>query len=179
MRPLPSAGVALYRREGWREGGRKRAGDDGKVKEAKQGSHLFRLPIVPRAPSIFDFWYCYWDTQQEPLRRRELCAQRNQKLILELAQPNKVNITTTLPLIQTDFFWVTWVLHIVVLADKGRRVWPGFLSFLQLEVQRIHRCWLPLICRSARYSRISDHWSCFDLLTHRLAFTRTPFTWKL
>jgi len=67
----------------------------------------------------------------------------------------------------------------VVLADKGLSVWPGFLSFLQLEVQRVHRCWLPLICRSARYSRISDHWSCFDLLTHRLAFTRTPFTWKL
>ena len=40
MRPLLSAGVALYRREGWREGERKRAGDDGKVKEAKQGSHL-------------------------------------------------------------------------------------------------------------------------------------------
>ena len=32
MRPLPSAEVALYRREGWREGERKRAGDDGKVR---------------------------------------------------------------------------------------------------------------------------------------------------
>ena len=53
MRPLPSAGVALYRREGWREGERKRAGDDGKVKEAKQ-----RLPPFPsfyRPPRAFYF----------------------------------------------------------------------------------------------------------------------------
>ena len=35
MRPLPSAEVALYRREGWRDGGKKARGDDGKVKEAK------------------------------------------------------------------------------------------------------------------------------------------------
>ena len=88
MRPLPSAGVALYRREGWREGERKRAGDDGKVKEAKQ-----RLPPFPssyRPPhafylSIIDSFI--WGTQRKPLRRRELCAQRSQKLILQLAQP--------------------------------------------------------------------------------------------
>ena len=82
MRPLLSAGVALYRREGWREGERKRAGDDGKVKEAKQGSHLSPLPIVPRALSICQLLIFLFGipSAREPLRRRELCAQRNQKL---------------------------------------------------------------------------------------------------
>jgi len=61
----------LYRREGWREEKRKRAGDDGKGKEIREkerkkkkfgailnalygkDSRPFPLPIVPRALSVF------------------------------------------------------------------------------------------------------------------------------
>ena len=49
---LSSAEASLYRREGWREGKRKRAGDDGKGKETKR---LFPPPIAPCALSIFRF----------------------------------------------------------------------------------------------------------------------------
>ena len=47
---LSSAEASLNRREGWREGKRKRARDDGKGKEK---NYLFSLPIFSRALSIF------------------------------------------------------------------------------------------------------------------------------
>ena len=49
---LSSAEASLYRREGWREGKRKRVGDDGKGIEKNR---LFPPPIAPRALSIFQF----------------------------------------------------------------------------------------------------------------------------
>ena len=104
MRPLSFAEAALYRREDWSRGEKKarRARWEGERGEPRHppfpSSHL-----PPRAfyLSIIDIFI--WDTQRKPRRRRDLCAQGNEKLILELAQPNKENITTTLPLIQTDF----------------------------------------------------------------------------
>ena len=89
MRPLPSAEVALYRREGWREGERKRAGDDGKVKEAKQ-----RLPPFPssyRPPRAFYFrlltlllgYPAGASTEERVMRPTE------PETLLELIQPNK------------------------------------------------------------------------------------------
>ena len=66
---LSSAEASLYRTEGWREGKRNRAGNNGKGKKPSsslprksgailnalygRGFHLFPLPIVPRALSIF------------------------------------------------------------------------------------------------------------------------------
>ena len=60
---LSSVEASLYRREGWRDGKRKREGDDGKGKGEK-ASFLARF-------LFFDYCYFYWDTQREPLLRRE------------------------------------------------------------------------------------------------------------
>ena len=81
MRPLPSAGVALYRREGWREGERKRAGGRWEGERGKAKAPTFSVFLSSPARLLFSIIdIVIWDTQQEPLRRRELCAQRNQKL---------------------------------------------------------------------------------------------------
>ena len=53
----------MYRREGWRDGKRKREGDDGKGKGEKAS--------FPTRFLFFDYCYFYWDTQREPLLRRE------------------------------------------------------------------------------------------------------------
>ena len=60
---LSSVEASLYRREGWRDGKRKREGDDGKGKGEKAS--------FPARFLFFDYCYFYWDTQREPLLRRE------------------------------------------------------------------------------------------------------------
>ena len=60
---LSSAEASLYRREGWREGKRKLAGDDGKGKEKNR---LFLFPSFPER-FLFDLRYL-----REHLRRREV-----------------------------------------------------------------------------------------------------------
>ena len=66
--PFSSAETSLCRREA---GERKKA--RGTMRREKRGSeaHFFSLPIVPLSLAIFDYCYFYWDTQREPLRRRE------------------------------------------------------------------------------------------------------------
>ena len=60
---LSSAEASLYRREGWREGKRKLAGDDGK---GKGKNRLFLFPSFPER-FLFDLRYL-----REHLRRREV-----------------------------------------------------------------------------------------------------------
>ena len=66
--PFSSAETSLCRREA---GERKKA--RGTMRREKRGSeaHFFSLPIVPLSLAIFDYCHFYWDTQREPLRRRE------------------------------------------------------------------------------------------------------------
>ena len=88
---LSSAEASSYRTEGWREGKRNRAG--GRAGDNGRGRNLVPVFLGNPAPSwmhymagastfslflsslarflFFDYCYFYWDTQREPLRRRE------------------------------------------------------------------------------------------------------------
>ena len=76
--PLLSRGLFVLW-GGWGGRKRERAEHDGKGKREKRG---FRLPIVPRALSIFSIiaQYFYRDTWWEPLRRREALVQTLSRL---------------------------------------------------------------------------------------------------
>ena len=67
--PFPSAEASLYHEEA---GERKKesARENGKGKEKKRGSSLFPSSLARFL--FFDYCYFYWDTQREPLRRREV-----------------------------------------------------------------------------------------------------------
>ena len=76
---LTPAEASLCRRGGRGEGKRKCSADDGKGKDMKRlSSRFFPVPIVPRA--LANFWFNItdfysWNTQREPLRRREIQTQ--------------------------------------------------------------------------------------------------------
>lgn len=76
---LTPAETSLCRREGRGEGKRKCSADDGKGKDMKSlSSRLFPVPIVLRSLAISRFNtadFYYWNTQREPLLRREIQTQ--------------------------------------------------------------------------------------------------------
>ena len=102
---LSSEEASLYRREGWREGKRKRAGDNGNGERnlvpvflgnpAPSWRHYmaeapaFSLFLSSPARFLFfDHCYLYWDTQREPRRRREDLRQMPSSSSLRACSPS-------------------------------------------------------------------------------------------
>ena len=71
LTPPSSAEASLCRRE---TGEKEKESARGTMGRGKREKRPFPLPIIPLALSAFRLQYCYfyWDTQREPLRRREL-----------------------------------------------------------------------------------------------------------
>ena len=67
---LASAEASLYRREAVEREKEDTRGTMGREKRRSQVFHLF--PSSPARFLFFDYCYFYWDTQREPLRRREV-----------------------------------------------------------------------------------------------------------